>query len=420
MNINVLRLRRHSTENIIIALSIIFSSFVGMQFLGISLNKIALLPLIIYLLMHFRKKISLNKGQKMLILFYVFSIASVISGFLIQEKIQGLQEKLGLYFAQVCLMYIPLTLLSNNLKDPIGVVKKTLIFMARVNAIWAVVQFVFWYGLHLDINNVLFNDVFNGILGKEWSVWNYEAGSLALRVAGFQNDAAFFAILLILGFCLDTSRIWKVIYIGTCVLSMSRTGILAIFIIWFMNLIKKICYGKVRIKTLTIGVFVIISAVIAIVIAYNQIPSIQFQIDYMIFRMKNISGGSDSGTIRHLNYIPTAIDVWLMNFNAFRKLFGVGPRCGGVAFSMTNYLEVSKGVAWAIECDYAELLMAQGVTGFLIYGSIYQVYKRYKFDAQIRDCMLTILIAGVMYNVLETTLLQVVIILLLPNYRKRA
>ena len=140
MNINVLRLRRHSTENIIIALSIIFSSFVGMQFLGISLNKIALLPLIIYLLMHFRKKISLNKGQKMLILFYVFSIASVISGFLIQEKIQGLQEKLGLYFAQVCLMYIPLTLLSNNLKDPIGVVKKTLIFMARVNAIWAVVQ----------------------------------------------------------------------------------------------------------------------------------------------------------------------------------------------------------------------------------------------------------------------------------------
>ena len=411
------RKNKYSLENRVLAVSVTLSSFIGMQFLGVSLNKIALLPLIGYLLLT-GSRISINKSQKILLLFYFASIFSVFSGLLVQQKYQGLESRILLYFFQVCLIYIPLLLMANRLHNPIPVVKRTLILIARINTIWAVIQFIYWYGMHQDINDLLFSGLLKGILGIDRSVWNFEAGTLALRVSGFQSDAAFFAIILILGFCLDESKVWKIFYISVCALSMSRTGILVIATIFLNNLIQNARMRKVKIKSLFVGIAVIIGTIGFSMWAYNYIPSVKYQMDYLLLRIQNINSGADSGTIRHLQYIPVSIKVWLFDFDLFRKLVGIGPRCGGIALSMTDSISVSKNIAWAIECDLAEFLMAQGIVGLSIYYVIYGVYKRFSEDYEIRDCLIAISLAGIMYNVLETTLLQVLLIILASNCRK--
>lgn len=417
---NIAKKEPYKCETIVIYLAVILSSFVGAQFMGISLNKIALVPLVIYLFCCGYRRVKINKLQLALIIWYIFACISSIIGMRNNQEYTGVQEKLLLFILQSLVIYIPLTLMSGYLHNPIEKLKKAIIVMAKINAIWATVQFICWYGIKFDINGFIFNNILHGIMGTEWTVWNYEAGTLALRVTGFESDSAFFAILIVLGFCMVDSKIWQCYFAISCIMSISRTGFSVIFVIILLRLIRILQKRKIPKNILAISLVGTAAIIFGIVCAYLFLPSVQYQINYMAFRFISIIKSPDVGTIRHLLYIPLAFKVWLFEFGAIEKILGIGTRIGGVAFSASNIandiIYINNNSAWAIECDIAELLLAQGILGFIIY---YVLFKLMRLNNELKDCIIAILIAGIMYNVLETTLIQLFIILVASSYRTR-
>lgn len=406
------QLNKRGIEYRLIYLSIILSSFIGAQIFGISLNKIALIPLEIYLMIKCHGIGKTNNTQKILLIWYCLSVMSAISGLIFFRNFSGVISKLLLFFIQAIFIYMPLLTFSYKLHEPFNVARKAIILMAKVNAIWAFIQFGLWYSFKIDINTVIFSDIFRGIFGTSWSVWNFEAGTLALRVSGFQNDAAFFAILIVLGFCMTDEKIWRYIFIFVIVLSMSRTGIVAIFFIVLADVLKKIIDKNLNLRNLYWGIATTILIIIIAVCTYVKIPSINYQVNYFLLRLSNVSlSRADSGTFRHLTYFALAIVVWLFDLNIVEKFLGVGVRIGGVAFSTSEYamqqIVLDTKTAWAIECDYAELLLGRGICGYLIY---YVLIRLFKEKRELRKVILAIIIIGLMYNVIDTTLVQILII----------
>lgn len=408
-------LKRINIEELTIFLAVFFTSFIGAQIFGVSINKIALLPLEVYLICKCTGKGKLNRTQKSLLVWYIFSVLSALIGILYISALRGKNEKLFLYIIQVVVIYIPLIFLSGFLKNPAEIVKRTLVFTAKINAIWGLVQFLFWYKLKIDINDLLFNEVFDGAFGNWSTPWNFEAGTLAIRVSGFNGDSAFFASILIMGFCLSNSKLWKCLFCGMCVLSMSRTGIVVIGVIILGDCLKM--KRKVSAKAMLAGLLTTLIAIIACIVAYTKVPSIKYQVDYAIFRLGSIVANVDVGTSRHMLYPTTSLRVWLEEFSLLRKLFGAGPRVGGIAFSespIANTLMVMGAkTAWAIECDIAEILMGHGLLGITIY---YTLFRLFKFRPEFRKCIFAILIIGFMYNILEITLFQIFIILISASF----
>lgn len=408
-------LKKINIEELTIFLAIFFSSFIGARVFGVSINKIALLPLEVYLICKSTRKGKLNNTQKSLLVWYIFSVLSALIGMLYISALKGKSEKLILFIIQVVAIYIPLIFLSGFLKSPAETVKKTLILIAKINAIWGFVQFLSWYRLRIDINDLLFNKVFDGVFGNWNTPWNFEAGSLALRVSGFNSDSAFFASILIMGFCLSNSKIWKCIFFGMCVLSMSRTGIVVIGVIILGDCLK--IRKKVSPNAMLVGLLTILIVIVTCIVAYTKVPSIKYQVDYAIFRLGSIVADTDIGTSRHMLYPITSLRVWLEEFSLLHKIFGVGPRVGGIAFSesvIANTLMVMGAkTAWAIECDVAEILMGHGLFGIIIY---YAIFRLFKYKPEFRKCLFAILLIGIMYNILEITLFQIFIILISASF----
>lgn len=408
---NIAKKESYKCETIVIYLAVILSSFVGAQFMGISLNKISLIPLELFLILHSFKNVRINKLQRIMLIWYLLAVISAIIGLLDNKGYLGTNEKLTFFIIQVLFMYCPIILMSSYLHNPLRTAKKAVILMAKINAIWAIIQFISWYGIGFDINGFLFDDIFRGIFGNGWTVWNFEAGTLALRVSGFQRDSAFFAMLLILAFCMTNSKMWQGIFTLSCLLSISRTGLTVICFIILIRLFKMVKKEKVPKNTIAVGLGMVVIAIVVFLAAYFVSPSIRYQVDYTIYRFTSIFSNTDSGTTRHIMYIPFAIFVWAMEFNPIQKMFGIGARIGGVAFSyssLTNKLIQMDGItAWAVESDIADLLLGQGICGLLIYVIIYKIGKREK---NINEWIIAVAVSGIMYNVIETTLIQVLLI----------
>lgn len=399
-------------EEKLLYVSVILSSFVGMSVFGVSLNKIALIPLEIYLLTHFTS--AYVKKNKKILIWYFFSFISAVNGLFVSSEVPEANEKLILLIIQIVLIYIPIVLLSDNLTNPYDIVKKAIISMAQINAIWAIVQFILWYGMKIDLNDFVFHDIFNGVLGEDWSVWTRETGKISLRIAGLQSDGAFFSTLLCMGICFVEKKVWRYIFVISIVLSMSRTGIVVMFVILFFFEVEKLKKKKITKKDVVFGtsLFILISG-LAVTI-YFMIPSVNSQVNVLLYRMSTISfGKTDSGTFRHLMYLPVSIGVWFMDFSVIGKIIGVGPRIGGVALLSSEYaqsrLVIEAEKAWAIECDYADILLGRGILGLIIYAEIITLYKKKK---EFKPIVIMILITGFMYNIIDITLIQLLIIMM--------
>lgn len=408
-----------NSEMVVIYIAVLCSSMTGVQILNISLNKIALIPLELFLIQNICSKIRFSRLQGILAIWYFFTVISCIFGLFVNTTLIGFQNKLILYAIQVITIYLPILFFMNKIINPIEKFKIAIIKVAKINSIWAFIQFFCWYGSNFDFNDFIFNKVFKGILGSSWTVWNYEAGTMALRVTGLNSDTAFLAIILILAYCLTNSKLWKFVFFVICVLSMSRAGIVTICIIQLLIVFNSLRM-KVNFKKAFIGGAIIICLFMISIYIYTKLPSVQYQVIYALHRFSNITTGNDLGTLRHLTYIPEAFNVWLWDFSLIRKILGVGPRVGGVAFILSDSIKTNMSFsinmltnAWAIECDIAEIILGHGILGFLIYYILWKIFLSSESDY--KYCILSLVIMGIMYNILETTLIQLFIICLLTS-----
>lgn len=405
-------------EKRVIYFAVFLSSMTGAQFFGISLNKIALIPLIFYLLKRTGESWRLNRAQLVLLIWYAASAVSCVLGLVRHNDYAGYSGKILMFLIQIHIFYLPLLMSSWRLAHGPEYLKKAMLSAAKLHAVWAMLQFIMWYGLKVDLNSAVFQGLFRGIFGSEWSAWSFENGTLAIRITGLNDDPAFFVLVLIMGFFLTKSKGWKLFFFAMALFSMSRTGIVVMAAITGLELAAALRVQREGIKSKRLLFIVggIAAVLIAGIIAYIGIDSVRYQVNYTLFRLSNIVSGKDAGTSRHVNYIPLSMEVWLKEFSILDKLFGVGPRAGGCAFTSSEIANRTIVVfygTWAIECDYAELLMGHGIFGLTILIPFLMLLR--SAPREFRSCLYALLLMGVMYNVMETTYVQLFLLVLLAD-----
>lgn len=413
-------------------IAVLLSSMLGAQIYNISLNKLALIPLEIIFIFKYciKKKISLTTNQRLLLLLYLEWIVSSLIGIIYSAVINSsvLFNKNISQIIQIIIIYVPLTIGTWEYSKKYNIkayFEKYVVIVARIQASWAIMQFLLYYIVHFDLNYFVFSSLFGGILGggQSWTRFSNLSTStngIMLRVSGLNRDAAFFGLVLFVGFIFEKQVLWKLIYLFCTAISFSRSTMVTIlFIMIFKSLIIiKPTKGKLRNpKRILKYCTIICMAIFSFIIIYSRNEFIKNSMHRLLERFSTITTGGD-GTGRHMGYFSAAVNVWAFYVPLILKLFGLGGTVGGTLLSVYSYtvktLDLSEAsLVWAIESDPPNLLLGVGIIGFILYYlfSIKCAINNKK-DKSIMILIFAILIFGLMYNVAINTYSQLIYIYL--------
>lgn len=417
---------------IVTFIAIFFSSIIGATIFGISLNKLALIPLELYLFLKFdwNAKFRVNKLQKKLILWYIIASFSSISGMLfsLHYNIRIIDEMISNAMLQIIsylLILLPIAVLLWNSKERskhIDYFNRAILWTCRFQALWGIAQFVLLNTLHIDLNSLVLGSLFGG----DWTAYSNlkdSAGGITLRVTGINHDAAFLGMLLVIGFILDRAVVFRFVYILCASLALSRSAIVGIatVVVYMMAISEK----KIDRKSLYAGLkyTVIILILICLFLRiYINSPAIQIQLKRVLERFSTIATGQD-GTGRHMGYPLVTMYLEMFKIPILQKLIGVGNQCGGILMSYysdsISWLGLSSNMQslnhiWTVESDFASIFLETGIVGGLMYydfllSSYRNACKRDKLK---RALIFGLVIFGVMYNLAGAAFIQLVYIAL--------
>ena len=305
-------------------------------------------------------------------------------------------------------MYIPIILFVSKYDKEYSISDKFfkyLIYIARFHAIWIFAQFVIFYASGVNITSVIYDDWLGGITGLNWNSFVY-GSSVVLRAAGLNQDPAFASYIMTVGFIFDRNSKFRWMYIVAPILAQSRTGFLAILVIAIYDIfdIKKIINGiKLNYKRILPPVLILV--ILVILLKTNH--TVQTQFNSIIYRIQDIFSVSnqDISTTRHSSYPIIAIQCWAGFKNYLYILLGVGPRASGLAllnFVQRNRVnfEFTKGMlnnVWAVECDFAEILLGYGIIGLILY--YLNLVKIFLIkNKRIKEFAVAMILIGFMYD----------------------
>lgn len=403
-------------RKICVYLTVFFLSMTGASIFNVSLTKVALIPLFLSLILDSKNialnKTSLNKNAIILLLFYFVIIISSIFGLARQELYSYISYKNKLFFniLQYLLLFIPITILFflNNQKSKYTIeIKNAIVFLAKISCIWGITQFCFWNFMKIDFNDLIFNDFFKGFFGNTWSakyqVYVNGKWDVSIRISGLSHEPAIFCLILLLGILLDKNILFKLLYSIAILLSLSRAGIIILVVVLAILLVRRIKNANKNMIIRYIALIFSVCCFFLIILGTNAFPTLKQQFLKVIERFSLIGDSTKStGTLRHINYIPWALRTWTFDFNILQKLFGVGRRVSGIAFSQNESLKIYLDQtmlkqAWAIESDIADVLLGTGILGLVLYFMIlFNIIKNKNFE--IRMIGIIFFIYGFFYN----------------------
>lgn len=422
----------------VVFLAVFGSSIVGATLFGVSLNKMVLLPLEIYLFLKNGrvKTFLIDKRQKDLIFWYIIACLGSLSGIFFSvvyntNVTDELIRKAVLQIFSYLFMLLPIALMIWNSKHKYKYVtcfKKALIWTARIQAVWGIMQFILMQTIHFDLNGIVLGRLFGG----DWTRYSNIADSsvgVVMRVTGINRDAAFLGVLLFIGFILESKLAYKFLYLTCATLALSRVALVSIvFIVIYQLLIKlkkqtinsreKRCFIECAIA------FVVLS--IAFVIIYQRSPALQQQIVRVIERFSTVLTGAD-GTSRHVGYPIAMVQLELFEIPILQKLVGVGNQCGGILMSYYSDALDWLGLApsmlkldyvWTVESDITSVFLETGIIGGILYYSFYyNCFRTARADIKKKSLILGLGVFGIMYNMAGGSLIQLVYIsLFATNY----
>lgn len=399
--------------NVSLFIMIFSSSIMAVEFNGISLNKMGMIPFVLIALLSLIRQhntvISINRRYVCYTSFLLISCLSAFFGILhpVLDRERFLSTELN-YIIQVVLMYIPIILFVSKYDKEYSISDKFfkyLIYIARFHAIWILAQFVIFYASGVNITSVIYDDWLGGITGLNWNSFVY-GSSVVLRAAGLNQDPAFASYIMTVGFIFDRNSKFRWMYIVAPILAQSRTGFLAILVIAIYDIvdIKKIINGiKLNYKRILPPVLILV--ILVILLKTNH--TVQTQFNSIIYRIQDIFSVSnqDISTTRHSSYPIIAIQCWAGFKNYLYILLGVGPRASGLAllnFVQRNRVnfEFTKGMlnnVWAVECDFAEILLGYGIIGLILY--YLNLVKIFLIkNKRIKEFAVAMILIGFMYD----------------------
>ena len=417
--------RPYIVLNICMLIAILGSSIVGAQIGPISLNKIGLIPLLIYLLAEYLAAYSenhsgisirfMNQGQ---VWWYVIGLISSVIGlfrFNIGREFVGYYSNLINYLIQIIIFYIPLLLLTASYKRKdvlLQAFKTSLLLTCRIQMIWAFLQFVLYTGIHFDLNKEILVNTLGGLGRDTWTVFLWDYGAPVLRISGLNYDGAFLGYILLIGFIFDDNKIMKVAYTTTILLSLQRSALLGLVLVIMYITMAYLIKVKNSLKPIRYTV-VSIALIVIFIIVLDRIPIVN---DYFTkfmarfdFLQANALTNLSSSSSRHILYLPYSVKT-LFSIDPIVFILGIGPRASGVALTL-NIQDLKAltldsnmvGASWAIECDFAEILLGTGILGAIAYyWGCYLLYRQ--GNLKIRAYIIALIGVGLMYDFSHLTI----------------
>lgn len=394
-----------------------FSSVLGAQVFGISLNKLAIIPFLIYMLLTTNIRdnhIVVGRRASILIMFFFLSIvSSIISLTASYSNIEGYTSNVINYTTQNIIFYIPLVVLvynSTQKDEIITAVKKSISIIFRVNIIVAIIEFISYF----IVGDALANQILSIFYGKnaQSAIINLFSLGTFIRPAGLNLDPAYFGIILCLGNVFEDKPFWRLMGFAVALIAMSRTAIVIICVLFIYRNYKN--FKKIKFKYAMIALAVIIVAII--IFLTNDRISNQIMGMLRRFNFSSEMSSEDTGTARHLLYIPKSIEIFLFKYNLIQKLIGFGPRASGTILAHSNvmnkYLMPSSFTTrWVLECDFAELLLGYGLIGFILY---YMIAFRLRNAGEYgKYFFIVVLLYSIMYDISSSTIVRLLMILML-------
>lgn len=434
---------KNTTMNICMIIAVFGSSIIGAQIFGISLNKIALLPLLGYVFISSLSKkfvLSLGRTEKYILFWYLLNIVSCICGMLYSiiadTKTVGIINAELREIIEICAIYLPIVIgiwMSEKRLQYKESMYHAIAILFRINITWGLAQFALYHLFNIRLNTIVFEELFGGSLGSgaaygTWTNFAYFGGAGVLRVTGLNYDAAYFGIILALGFILEKKFIWKFLAFICAIISFSRTAIVLIVCILLFDLLLD-DYGKIKRNMYKKGLFKTIGYTLLAVVIFCFIlrnsPRIAESITHVIGRFETIFSGKSTGTNRHILYFKAALEVNLFSLPIINKLFGIGIFCGGCALrfysstipwlSLSEVMKLNTRI-WPIEMDYANCILGTGLIGLFVFVMMhYHAYRSNKYDKHTRLIIIALVLGGFMYLYSGYTFIQLVYIIAFPS-----
>lgn len=393
-------------EKLFIYTFVILNSISGLQIAGVAINTLFVGVFFVFSAIEYLKYRT-SSNLKMpkyssFVFFLIFSIISCLMSMLYDFQLAH-QDVVKSYLIN-SFIYLTIFVLFFNCKSQYvdectGCFSDGLVYAARIQAVWGILQIVLQYGAGININQILFVDILHSSNSRDWVMGFFSGNSWNMRITGLNFENSMFALVVCLGAALEKERVWKIVLLTVAVLSLSRTGwvmVVGYLCVIMARIIKKkyIISKKKLIKRVSGSVATIVISLIA----YFKVHAIQRQVANILLRVRDTDSVGISG-MRHLLYYPYGFEIWLTRSNILQKLFGYGMRCSGVAFSEQHDICNIIGIgayssAWAVECDVIGLLLGGGICTFLAY--YIEMFKNLK--TKYRDAIIVLLIGGITYH----------------------
>lgn len=395
---------------------VFFSSIVGGQFFGVSLNKVCMIPLILYLIAH-SKNCLFKKSLFPLAGFYLIGAFSAIVSLIAPyaDDIEGYVSRSVFYAIQMVILFIPMLILlsGSEKKDAIlDYTVESVVLTSRINIIIVFLEFVSYFIVDVTFANSLLGLIYG--IDNAVALINLPGIGIFLRPAGLNMDPAYLGIILVFGFLFEKNTIWKMLGFAAAACAMSRSSILIIVLLAIFSYVKKNGIRKIKPKYIAITVL----CIVAVGVAVQSIPSLSSQITGMLSRLHlgNEMKSEDVGTMRHMLYIPKSIEVFLFHYNPIQQLIGFGPRLSGTIIAQANVMNSYLNpemfhTAWTIECDIAELLLGYGLIGFVLYYCC--IFKLRRIRGYGKMLFLVLFLYSIMYDISASTYAQFVLMVFL-------
>ena len=286
-------------------------------------------------------------------------------------------------------------LMNTNYKYAMGLLKGFKI-SCYMTLIWCYLQVLFFYVFKLDLNAIFFGNILR-IAGAKGA---YNDGSLI--PSGFYSHRAIL-IPSILFLFFSTSNIYV---IGAIILIALMSKSVTIILGLSVAIGLRICYmaglaiqkNKCSRKKMLICLIIILTVCVVFLLKYETFSRL---FSYVIIRITDsTSNKADNSSVVHFLYYKNFYEI-LKKENLFDILVGTGFGTSGQHYTWFNG-QYAWMASWVVESDYINIILGQGVFGFLLWLYMIikaSVKKNGKLIIENVMWIMVILFMGVMYNI---------------------
>ena len=279
----------------------------------------------------------------------------------------------------------------------VAYIKKALALTCTLQVILCVVQFLLYNRAHIDLNQLVFRDILHMVENPS----QYKLG--VFHPSGMCWHSAFIAPVVIIAFILCDSYFIKVLAVTDAVICNNAMAMIGIGVcLGLTGMFSIVDFLKRARKTVRKRTFIAISlivvAIIPILFCTNIVPVVCDKIVDIYGRATGAvyDGGSANAHIRYFTAYPNVVK----NSSIIQFLFGYGT--GNSGYTMSNlYGQYVDLKSWVVETDVMNQIYSNGIIGFILYYSflLYIAIKGYKLNRKYFILMISIILAGITYNI---------------------